>query len=74
MFNSRQINNINADVISAPIPDNERLRNELLDEVISRAKLAFKYENYSDAELLYSKAIQITPDYKYISNKSLYKI
>ena len=71
MFNSRQVNNINADVLSTPIPDDERLRKELLDEVISRAKLAFKYENYSDAELLYSKAIQITPDYKYISNKSL---
>ena len=74
MYSSTKLNSIHSDILFCPIPDTVNEKKTLLSEVITRAKDAFRLKSYQDADLLYSRAITITPDDTYYANRSLIRL
>ena len=74
MYRNTDLNSIHQDVLNCPIPDLTTDRERLVNEVLERAKSAFKLKSYKDAELLYTRAITINPIKNYYSNRCITRI
>ena len=70
----QNLNSIHSDVLYCPIPKTELEKQGLIKETISRAKNAFSLASYQDAELLFTRAISISPEEIYYSNRALTRL
>ena len=74
MYSKTDLNSIHQDVLFCPIPELISDRERLVDEVLDRAKSAFTLKSYKDSEVLYTRAITITPLKNYYSNRCITRI
>ncbi len=68
------LNSIHSDILFCPIPVQDNEKQNLEDEVLSRAAGAFRLKAYHHAELLYSRAIRLYVKPTSYANRCLSKI
>ena len=69
--NTSNTSNIHYDVLYCPIPEDNILKNKLVEEVNIRAKVSFNTKKYMDALLLYKKSYTISETVATLCNLSI---
>ena len=70
-MNSNAWASMHKEVHSCPIPDDPEKKQNLLDEIKSRGNAAFKGKRLDEADLLYTRAIEIDPKvHSFFGNRS----